>query len=47
MNKEERTVLYLAKAKDADEQAKNAKDLLAKKTWQTIAQGYRDLAKTT
>ena len=36
--------LYLAKAKQAEEQAENAKDEQAKASWLRIAAGYHDLA---
>ena len=45
MNSQQRKEEYLAKAKEADDHAEKAKDSLAKETWRTIAQGYRDLAK--
>jgi hypothetical protein len=45
MAKEDRTEAYLAKAKEADEQATKATDPLAKETWERIAKGYRDLAR--
>lgn len=35
---------YLRKAKEADEQAENAKDLSTKEAWEHIAASYRELA---
>ncbi len=45
MAKQDRAELYLAKAKQAEEQAQRTTDLLAKSTWERIAKGYRDLAR--
>jgi hypothetical protein len=47
MNKEQRQADLLAKAKEADEQAKKSKDLEVRASWEKIAQSYRDLAKRT
>ena len=35
---------FLAKAEEADEQAKAAKDESARQAWERMAQDYRDLA---
>lgn len=35
---------YLARAKDAEREASKAKNPDMRKSWQKIAQGYRDLA---
>ena len=45
MAKEDRAQLYLAKAKEAEEQAQKTTDLQAKSTWERIAKGYRELAR--
>ena len=45
MSKDERAEAYLAKAKEAEEQAEKAKDTVVKTTWERIAKGYRDLAR--
>jgi hypothetical protein len=45
MAKQDRAELYLAKAKQAEEQAQKTTDPLAKSTWERIAKGYRDLAR--
>lgn len=45
MAKEDRAELYLAKAKQAEEQAQKASDPHARSTWERIAKGYRDLAR--
>jgi hypothetical protein len=45
MAKQDRAELYLAKAKQAEEQAQRTTDPLAKSTWERIAKGYRDLAR--
>lgn len=45
MAKQDRAKLYLAKAKEAEEQAQRATDAQAKSSWERIAKGYRDLAR--
>ncbi|HEY8255966.1 MAG TPA: hypothetical protein VIG39_15065 [Rhizomicrobium sp.] len=45
MTKEDRAELYLAKARQAEEQAQKSTDPQAKSTWERIARGYRDLAR--
>ena len=40
-----RAEAFLAKAKDADKQAEQAKDPSVKHAWRAIADGYRDLAR--
>lgn len=47
MTREQRQTNYLARAKDADEQAAKTKDPVAREYWRTIAEGYRTLARTT
>jgi hypothetical protein len=45
MTSEERRKMYLAKAKEAEEQASKTQDHLAKDQWLKIAEAYRLLAK--
>jgi hypothetical protein len=45
MAKDDRAEAYLAKAKQAEQQAEKAADPVAKSTWERIAKGYRDLAR--
>jgi uncharacterized alpha-E superfamily protein len=47
MSKEQRLADYLAKAKEAEEQAAKVKDQRSKDQWLKIAQSYRELAKHT
>jgi len=44
MSADERRKEFLAKAKDADDQAAQAKDTDLKDSWKRIAQSYRELA---
>jgi hypothetical protein len=44
MSTADRKTQYLAKAKDAEEQAEKAKDELSKSEWLRIAAGYHALA---
>ena len=44
MNAEERRKEFLAKAKEADDQAERAKDSDLKISWKRIAESYRELA---
>jgi hypothetical protein len=44
MTADERRKDFLAKAKEADEQAEKAKDADLKDSWKRIAQSYRELA---
>jgi len=46
MAKEDRAEVYLAKAKEAEAQAQKAADPQVKSSWERIAKGYRDLART-
>jgi hypothetical protein len=45
MAKDDRAQLYLAKARQAEEQAEKVADPVTKSTWERIAKGYRDLAR--
>ena len=47
MTREQRREDYLAKARDAEEQAAKARDQPTKEQWLKIAESYRDLAKYT
>ena len=44
MAAKERQAEYLAKAKDAEQQAEKSKDETSKASWLRIAAGYHDLA---
>ena len=44
MRAKERRDEFLAKAKEADDQAEKAKDLESKQSWKRIADSYRELA---
>lgn len=44
MTIDQRRAQYLAKAKEADEQAAKAKDANVRDTWERIAASYRELA---
>ena len=44
MGAKERRAEYLAKAKEAEEQAEKTKDESSKASWLLIAAGYHDLA---
>ncbi len=45
--KERRIQFYLDKAKEADERAANAADIIVRQTWQDIAHSWRFLAAQT
>jgi hypothetical protein len=47
MSKEQRRADYLAKAKDAEDQAAKAKDEQSREQWRKIAESYRELARHT
>lgn len=47
MSKEQRKADYLAKARDAEEQAAKAKDQRTREQWLKIAESYRELAEHT
>jgi hypothetical protein len=44
MSENTRIEMFLAKAREADEQAEKAKENSVRNAWRTIADGYRDLA---
>ena len=44
MSAKERRDEFLAKAREADDQAEKAKDLEVKQSWKRIAGSYRELA---
>ena len=43
MNDQQRIADYLAKAKEAEAQAAQARDQATRQAWERIAEGYRDL----
>jgi hypothetical protein len=45
MNKEQRALEYLAKAKEAEERAESASGPASKEAWTRIARNYHELAK--
>ena len=45
MNTRQRIEEFLAKARQAEEQASRCKDAQAKRAWEAIAKGYRALAR--
>jgi uncharacterized alpha-E superfamily protein len=47
MSKEQRRADYLAKAREAEEQAAKVKEQLSRDQWLKIAESYRELARHT
>ena len=47
MSDEERQKAYLARAKDAEDQAHKARDPESRQQWLKIAEAYRHLAKSS